>query len=145
MEEQLEIEKKSQDCQNYDMVINSQDYDGSLQKGSDHDKSISTANGGEDTKHDDKPDDLKLSKNNSVPMSIIRNRSQRHRSDRNGTLIEISDKEFESEYKGSPPSLRKRKTFQVTFKDKQLGTSLAKVIEVESYKKYNVTDPEVKL
>ena len=90
-------------------------------------------------------DDPKLGKNNSVPISILRRKSQRERADRMGTMIKHSEGNFESEFQGSPPSMRNRKTFQVTFKDKQLGTSLAKVIEVESYKRYNTNDPEVKL
>ena len=145
MEEQLEMEWRTEDGQTYDLLVNTTDYDACLQKGSDHVKSISTANGGEDTKEGAEMDKPQLNKNNSVPMSIIRNRSHRRRSDRKGHLIEVSEREFESEYKGSPPSLRKRKSYQVTFKDKQMGGSLAKVIEVESYKKYNVSDPEVKL
>ena len=88
---------------------------------------------------------LKYQKNHSVPISILGKKSSRARTDRLGKKIEHNPEDFESNYNGSPPINRKRNTFHVTFKDKQEGGSLAKVIEVESYKKYNSTDPEIKL
>ena len=87
-----------------------------------------------------------LTQHSSEPLSALRNRvSRQGRRDRLGTLIHHDPHDFESEFKGTPPVQRKRKTFQVTFKDKAEGGSLAKVVEVESYKKYNSLDPEVKL
>ena len=62
-----------------------------------------------------------------------------------GTVIKHNSKNFESEFKGTPPVTRKRKSYQVTFRDNQTGQSLSKVVEVESYKKYNSTDPENRL
>ena len=87
---------------------------------------------------------LKPSK--SILSSIIINKTWTHtRRDRLGTLIQHGSKNFESEFKGTPPKSRKRKAFQVTFKDNAEGGALAKVVEVESFKKYNSLDPEIKL
>ena len=72
-------------------------------------------------------------------------KAKRSRRDRLGTLIHHPTGNFEEEFPGSPPVDRKRKSFHVTFKDNQTGGSLAKIIEVESYKKYNTLEPEVKL
>ena len=87
---------------------------------------------------------LKSSK--SVLSSILIKKTWTHtRRDRLGTLIQHGSKTFESEFKGTPPKSRKRKAFQVTFKDNAEGGALAKVVEVESFKKYNSLDPEIKL
>ena len=106
----------------------------------------SSAHENEDTKSDGVEYMQLIKIKASAPLSWLKNHnSELKRTDRLGTLIEHSEKEFEEGLTGSPPSMRKRKTFQVTFKDKALGESLAKVIEVESYKRYNSQDPEVKL
>mmetsp|Transcript_649 Transcript_649/g.746 ORF Transcript_649/g.746 Transcript_649/m.746 type:complete len:106 (+) Transcript_649:91-408(+) len=84
--------------------------------------------------------------NNTVPQSILRAKiCKTARHDRLGTLIKHGETTFESEFKGTPPTTRKRKSFKVTFKDKETGKELARVVEVESYKKYNSLEPEVKL
>ena len=87
-----------------------------------------------------------LTTSKSVPSGILRKKTiDSVRRDRLGTLIKHNSKNFESEFQGTPPKSRKRNTFQVTFKDKAEGGPLTKIVEVESYKKYNSLDPEVKL
>ena len=77
---------------------------------------------------------------------ILRNKakSTNSRRDRLGTLIEYSNCQFENDIKNEPPKSKKRNTFHVTFKDMQTRSSLAKIVEVESYKKYNRDNPETK-
>ena len=77
--------------------------------------------------------------------SILVNHQRRERKDRFGTLISHDPHEFESEYQGEPPENRTHKPYKVTFKDKQMGESLAVIIEVESYKKFNNIETENKL
>ena len=82
----------------------------------------------------------------SAPHSILLNHGAKtERKDRRGTIIKHEEVHFESQFAGTPPPGRKRKSFKVTFMDKETGDSLTKIKEVESFKKYNSTDPEVKL
>ncbi|CAI2381431.1 unnamed protein product [Moneuplotes crassus] len=82
----------------------------------------------------------------SAPHSIlVHHGGKTERRDRLGTLIRHDEECFESQFTGTPPPHRKRKSYKVTFKDKQTGDSLTKIKEVESFKKYNSVEPEAKL
>ena len=87
----------------------------------------------------------KVAETYSMPRSIISSKYNKERRDRLGTLISKSSDKFGEALDDSSTKSKRKNTFQVTFKDNQTGEPLASIIKVESYKKYNSLDPNVKL